>query len=149
MNKQRLIEGGIFIALGLITIMLSMQYTYMDKFTPGPGLFPFWLGVILAFLGAVMFLSGFRTATPSVRKVGLPRLRSLLPFAILVLLVATMSLLGALISIAIFTMILVRTVHRKTSWLSTISTGLLLSVACYVLFERLLGVPLPKGFLGI
>lgn len=148
MNKQRAIEGGIFTALGLATIGLSLRYTYMDRFTPGPGLFPFWLGVALTVIGAIMLLTAVQVQLAG-KSAGLPAWKSLIPFFVLALLVLTMSWAGSLISITLFTMALVKVSRGQTSWLGTISTGVLVSVAAYVLFERLLGVPLPRGFLGI
>lgn len=147
MNRQRLIEGGIFTALGLAIVMFSLEYTYMDRFTPGPGLFPFWLAVALTSLGAILFLSGVRSSAQE-KNTGF-KVKSLVPFGILALFVGSMNYLGAMIAIALFTVILIRFITPKTSWVRTVSVGVLLSLACYGIFDRLLGVPLPIGFLGI
>lgn len=148
MNKQRVIEGSIVTALGLTTVGLSRGYTYMDRYTPGPGLFPLWLGVLLTVFGAIVLLTGL--ASPGERpKAAALRPGDLVPLAVLALLVAGMELLGALVSIAVFNMILVRLLGRRTSWPAAAVVGIGVSIGCYLIFERLLGVPLPKGLLGI
>ncbi|MCL4425315.1 MAG: tripartite tricarboxylate transporter TctB family protein [Firmicutes bacterium] len=175
MNVNRLPEGIFVIIIGLVTIWLSLGYSYMERFTPGPGFFPFWLGLLLTVLGFIMLVSSaaqVRTlrrqqVTSDSRPVGNevtkeePVIGASTPFTgwsdlskvfaaliILVLLVLAMDWLGTTISVALFTILLIWFLNPRVSWKIVLGTGVLVAVASYLLFVVTLEVPLPKGIFG-
>lgn len=55
-------------AIGVGIVCWSLSYPYYDGRAPGPGFFPFWLGVLLAVAGIGIFLRGWlgpRSAEPA------------------------------------------------------------------------------------
>jgi hypothetical protein len=49
---DRLFAGALLL-LGLYVVWNALEYGYMRGTTPGPGFFPFWVGLALAIFSAV------------------------------------------------------------------------------------------------
>jgi hypothetical protein len=52
--------GLLFIAIGLAFAYAASTYRMGVLTSMGPGYFPFWLGILLTFLGACVFVTGIR-----------------------------------------------------------------------------------------
>ena len=55
-NRQDFWSGVMFIALGLGFAWQASSYQMGTAARMGPGYFPFWLGIVLALLGAIVLL---------------------------------------------------------------------------------------------
>ena len=64
MKKADRIFGVIGLGLALWSYLESTRLQYMTEFTPGPGFFPFWVGVVLALLSLYLIVSTY-TRKPS------------------------------------------------------------------------------------
>ncbi|MQA81456.1 MAG: hypothetical protein GEV10_23740 [Streptosporangiales bacterium] len=56
MTRASGVTAGVFVVLGLWVVYEAHRMTYSTPTGPGPGLFPFWLGCLLALLGLVWFV---------------------------------------------------------------------------------------------
>ncbi len=60
-SQKDLASGLMYLAAGLAFAIVSSTYTMGSATRMGPGYFPFWLGVILAALGAVLVAGSTRS----------------------------------------------------------------------------------------
>jgi putative tricarboxylic transport membrane protein len=115
---------------------------------PGPGFFPFWLGALLFICGAILFARTVfageggtaghffetRTAMESVIKVTVTA-TGMLVFTYLI---------GFRTASIIYLFVYLRFIG-KHRWPATIAMSLLIPIAGYVVFERILQILLPRG----
>lgn len=66
-NHRDLWAGVMFFAFGALFMVLSQQYQIGTAARMGPGFFPFVLGGLLAFLGAIIFLGAFSPRNEQLR----------------------------------------------------------------------------------
>jgi putative tricarboxylic transport membrane protein len=129
-----------------------MGMRYFTSIGPGPGFFPFWLGVILGLLGLAMII----VATVSVpeplpddfapEEGGVRRLSTVIgAIAGVALMLET---LGFGLSLAIVIPFLLITLEQRNPLIIAIIT-LLGSFGTNYVFTRWLNVPLPRGILGL
>ena len=64
-NKEDFWSGVMFFATGVAFSVVATSYSMGTSARMGPGYFPFWLGVCLAVLGAVVALSSFAKSAES------------------------------------------------------------------------------------
>lgn len=125
----------------------GLRLPYVVNSIPGPGFFPLWIGIVMAFLSALLFLTtrapnrAFGEGLAGLRRVGLVA-------GSFLLYIALMGYLGLLLSLTLLVAFVLRFVEEK-SWRASLGASLLIAVNCYLLFKAWLGVPLPKGPLGI
>jgi putative tricarboxylic transport membrane protein len=147
------IFGIIGLGLSLWCYLESTKFHYMAKFTPGPGFMPFWVGVALAILSCCLLFDTFRRV-PSKQddKKILPGRHALLRVgAILLLLFGvrfSMGVLGFPLTLAVFTAAILSILERY-SLLKSVAFGIAYAAVTWFLFEYLLTMGFPKGFLGI
>jgi hypothetical protein len=116
---------------------------------PGPGFFPFGLGIILILLSfALIFRHWERDSAPAPFWPGRAWLRPLLGVAILVFYALVIGFIGFLPTTFIFLIIWMRVIERLR-WRTILSISIGTTVALYLIFSFLLEVPLPQGFLGV
>src|SRR5262245_18771940 len=67
MKRSDLFSGLGLAAVGIFVIQQARSLTYRDEFGPGPGLLPFWLGILLTALAVGLVISTLtrRSAAPS------------------------------------------------------------------------------------
>lgn len=146
MTRPRLtkdvLAGGGFVAAGAAFAIASRAYPMGDGARPGPGAFPFWLGVLLAGLGLAIVLSGLRQGARGER---------LEPWDIRAILsvlggVAAFGLalprLGLVISILLLVGIS-SLGNRPVRWREAALNAACLSGACVMLFVVAIKLPLP------
>jgi putative tricarboxylic transport membrane protein len=150
MTMQRIHQtaGIVLLALAVMLMWQSWSLEYYTKLGPGPGFFPFWLGVALAGLVLIWL------AQVSMRS-GRPKEDAFLPdrsgrLRILAILVALgamaffVDVLGFQIAMFIFLGFLLRVLGRQTWWVTAVTT-LAGSVGVYHVFGRYLDVQLPAS----
>ena len=150
MTRLYQIVSVIFLALGALVIMLSLDLSYSADYGPGPGFFSFWLGILLILLALVDIVGltrAPRVPLPERFIPGKDGVRRIL-FIVGALVAALLLLqpLGFPLTILLFSLFLLRTMGRQ-SWWATAVISLIGSFGTFYLF-RLLQVSLPAGFLG-
>jgi putative tricarboxylic transport membrane protein len=151
-NKSNRVFAAICLGVSLWLILESSKYNYTVKYTPGPGFFPFWLGVALS-----MFSIALLIETIFKRKGGkhlneptrMPAKHSLYRVGLITLFTAAVSLLmtslGFVLSTILFVSVILFSMERIPAVRSVI-TGLAMSACIYLIFEYWMEIGLPAGF---
>jgi putative tricarboxylic transport membrane protein len=141
-------SGVALAALGLYIIVQARQWEYLGPEGPGPGFFPFWYGVAMLGLSALLIVSHLRRVSARRNPIEWVKVgRALSTWLSLAVSVALFKPLGFMISFALLTYFIVAVMYRRP-----LKTAALTAVASaggfYLVFDRALGVPLPVGVLG-
>lgn len=156
MRRADQVTGLALFVSAVIFTAVARQFAYWSPNGPGPGFLPFWLGLALAVLSALLVIGATRRAEtaepgrpeePSSRPAG-QGLRHLL--AVLVatgLLVALLNVLGMILACMLFLVGLLRFVERH-SWRSSLGVAVGTAAVNYLVFTYWLKVPFPVGPLG-
>jgi len=145
-NVGDILGSLVLFLLGIGAIIGAIRLQVGSPTEPQPGFFPFVGGIILVVFSTILFLQGWlggakkRVASG---EIGRPALL----LAVLIVLVAILDRLGYVIGTLIASGLILRILNVK-SWRVLIMTSLCLSIGTYVLFDKLLGVDLPVGFLA-
>ena len=139
------------LAAGMIWAALGLPYGDIRK--PGPGFFPFWLGVIMGAMSIGLFvrtaLTGENARTiGSILREDVRRSKVLLVLAALIFYAFFMDDVGFLIVTFLLMVVLLRFIEPQP-WKGVIGWALAGSVGSYLIFEVLMKLRLPKGWLGI
>lgn len=151
-NADR-IFGVIGLGLALWSYLESTRLTYMTEYTPGPGFFPFWVGVSLALLSVYLIVESYvRKPSEKDSKKILPEKRMLyrVGFIMLMLVVVryTMSFLGFPLTLALFAAAILLLLEHYSIFKS-VCLGIAYAGVTWFIFEYMLSMGFPKGFLGI
>lgn len=140
--------GGLFLLLGIFIAREATKLEFASSYGAGSGFFPFWLGIAIVVLGAVVMAQGARElAAPSAHQpaaTGSKR-RVLAYFAILAFVIG-LDLLGFVTAFTFLVAFLLKLEGEK--WRSVFSVALASGIGFYLFFIRLLAVDLPIGPLG-
>jgi putative tricarboxylic transport membrane protein len=153
MRKADRIFGVIGLGLSLWCYLESTRLDYMTQFTPGPGFMPFWVGVVLAILSCYLIVDSY------LRKGGKKDDAKLLPEkhalyrvgAIMLMLFGvrfSMNFLGFPLTLVLFTAAILLFLERY-SILKSVGYGIAYAAVTWFVFQRILSMGFPKGFLGI
>lgn len=153
MRKADRIFGVIGLGLSLWCYLESTRLTYMAEFTPGPGFMPFWVGVILAILSCFLLFDTFRRkATDKDNKSVLPAKHALIRVGILIAMLFgvkfSMTTLGFPLTLVLFTTAILSILERY-SIIRSVGYGIAYAAVTWFVFEYILTMGFPKGFLGI
>jgi hypothetical protein len=159
----------VLIGLGVVVIIESSSLGLWTTLGPGPGLLPLLLGAALVGLTAIWVAQGVlssRAASGSAADHGpesaaatapdgdddsarpLDRAYIAVVVVSLVVLACVIDLLGFQISMALFLLLHLRWVGR-CGWLLSVALSLAGSIGVFVLFDRVLNVPLPLSSLPV
>ena len=141
----QIVAGLCFLAIGIGFTVGAVRLQIGVPTEPQPGFFPFWDGVILIALSAVFLFKawgGRAGESHAFGRLGGPAVVVLA----LVLYVATMETVGYVITTALLSAAVLKVLETKPRVLVLMS--LILAVASYLIFDRLLGVTLPLGLLA-
>lgn len=148
-----LANAGVWISFGLLVYTLtmffqSMTLDYTNPLGPGPGFLPLWISGILFAVTLIYLWESLKGQVISIREI-LPQgsarydislmLGGLCVFALLVEYVG----FGTAGSLLIYLMIM-----RKYKWYYAMPAALVISFTVSVIFQNLLGVPLPVNEYG-
>ena len=151
MRSADRIAGAALLALAVgFSAGALKEYTYWGENGPGSAFLPFWLGVVMAVLAAMLLVGALRSADPGPAWLpsgtGLRRLA--LVIAATAAFVALLNVIGMTIGTVLFLVVLMRFLDRQ-SWPVTIGVALAVAALNYVVFTRWLHVPLPTGPFGL
>jgi|WetSurMetagenome_2_1015567.scaffolds.fasta_scaffold664469_1 putative tricarboxylic transport membrane protein len=137
----------ILTVLGIIITFASLKYGFGTFRAPGPGLFPFFIGLSLFIFGLALAISEFRTP---MRSASLSRedfrtfLFMILAFCIWIL---VMPLLGYVI-VTVLVAFGICKIMKLEGWWKPLSVSVGTALFIYFLFDYCLYIDLPKGILG-
>ena len=139
-----------FIALGLAFALKATTYSMGTAARMGPGYFPFWLGVVMATLGAVILLSSLNKKA---EKTEVDRF----DFKILAIIVGSIVLFGFTLRplgliVSLFLLVAISSLaSHEHSWKVSITNAAFLVVLCWLSFVKGLGLVFPiwPSFLGL
>jgi len=149
-SQQNFWSGLMFIILGIFFAGFAVDYQMGTAAKMGPGYFPFWLGVILAILGAIV---GISSLSPKAEKADVPKLDMKITGIILgnvVLFGILLRPLGLYLS-AFLLVLLSSMASHEFKWKVAIINGICLTIAIHLIFIMGLGLifPLWPSFLGL
>ena len=133
---------GAFAAVGVYVLVSSIDLGLWTSLGPGPGLFPFAMGAVLAAMSAVWLVQELRR--PSDTAEGVDRGLVIAVVLSLTVLAAVMDLIGFQLSMFLFLMYHLKVRGRRT-WISSLITALAGSVGAFYAFNYGLNVTLPAS----
>lgn len=150
MRRADRIAGAVLLAFAVAFSAGALKhYTYTGPGGPGSAFLPFWLGVLMAVLAAMLLVGALRSPSPGPqwlpRGEGLRRL--LLVLGVTVAFVALLKVLGMILGTALFLIVLLRRLDR-IPWPTTLAVAVATAGLNYLVFTYWLRVPLPEGVLG-
>ena len=113
---------------------------------PGPGFFPFYLGLLLVGVSLIVFFQGLKQR-PGEAETGIKRGRVFLALTAVFIYAFIIELAGYLLSTFFLMLLLLRMMVRKGWWFAPL-ISLVIPLGSYVLFKIWLQVLLPRGVLG-
>lgn len=131
---------GAFAAVGVYVLISSVGLGLWTSLGPGPGLFPFAMGAVLAAMSVLWLVQELRR--PSETPEGVDRGLVIAVVLSLAILAAVMDLIGFQLSMFLFLMYHLK-VRGRRSWISSLITALAGSVGAYYAFYYGLNVSLP------
>jgi len=143
----------ICMGLSLWLILEAQQFNYLSKFGPGPGFFPFWLGIILGAFSVFTFVHTIvRKRTEEEDAPRLPGWHSIGRVALIMLVLVGFALimkaLGFILTVFLFVAVILFALEGD-SLVKSVFYGVMFSAGVFLIFIYWLEVDLPKGLLGI
>jgi CBS domain-containing protein len=149
-NKQNFWAGVMFVILGLGFAWKATDYSMGTAARMGPGYFPFWLGIIMASLGALIMLTALHKKAEKTEVGRFDfKLIGIITAAVIVF-AFLLQPAGLVVSMIVLVIISALASHEHT-WKVTIANAIFLSVLCYFAFVVGLKLVFPiwPAFLGM
>jgi putative tricarboxylic transport membrane protein len=142
------LSGAVLAALGTYIVIQARIWPYYGFDGPGPGFFPLWYGVLMILLSLGLIVGTVRAPEAEEKKIDIAGIRrALTVWAAFVACLIVMGFLGFVISFALFTIFVVTYVFERPL-VTAVLTGVLSSLAFYIVFAKVLLVQLPTGWVG-
>ncbi len=153
MNTKLILRGKgvwdfIFSILGIVIMVSSIQLGFGSLGQPGPGLFPFFTGLMIFTAELVVIVSSIQKERNADSLLNKEAIRMLL--ALIVILcgwIVIMPYLGYIL-VTFATVFVFAKVLNQKGWLTPLILSAGTSLMVYILFERFLYLDLPLGFWG-
>jgi len=145
-NPSGVLGSLLLFLVGMGAIIGAVRLHVGSPTEPQPGFFPLLAGISLIVLSSIIFFQEWLGYGQKKEAFGEVRRPALL-LAVLIVLVAVLDRLGYVIGTFIASGLILRLLDVK-SWRVLIITSLGLSIGTYLLFDRLLGIDLPRGMLA-
>jgi drug/metabolite transporter (DMT)-like permease len=142
-SQKDLIAGAFLVVVGVAFAFGATHYNFGVSSKPGPGYFPFGLGVILALLGLIVFIGSFGRPMRGGDPVGA------IPWRPLICIVGALLLFGFLLPrigfLISFPLMIVLTAAGSTEfrWKDALLNALVLTVFSYLIFIAGLKLTIP------
>ena len=142
-SQKDFVSGLALIAVGVAFAIGATDYDFGSAVRPGPGYFPFGLGIILAILGGVVLFSAFTSKRTDGDPIGRIPWRPLLCIVgALVFFGFALPRLGFLISFPVM-IVLTSAGGSEFTWRDALLNALILTVMSYVIFIYGLQLTIP------
>ena len=153
MKKADQWSGLLLLAVAVAICWGSLQMAYGELRSPGPGFYPFWLGVLLGGMALALIVASTMNAGEGkdlleILHEKVRRRNMLLVLAALILYGALLDVIGFLIGTLLLMILLLRYVEPQP-WKSVFGWAVGGTLAAYAIFEVWMKLRLPKGILGI
>jgi putative tricarboxylic transport membrane protein len=138
----------LFVVFSVVIGFEARKYPLGTIDNPGPGFLPLLLGVAMAVMAVALAVRVWRNGEAEAHRPFWPDKGGLskvsLTFATILLFTALLEITGYMVNILFLFLILLRPIGRqKWVWSMAISIGA--TVVAYLLFDRWLMIPLPRG----
>jgi hypothetical protein len=138
-NARDFYAGLLFVAFGVVALVMAQSYATGTAARMGPGYFPKLLGILLIGLGSVQSLIGLRTSAPRPEWHWRPLFILLASVALFILVTPWLGLIAA----GLVLVFVASSASHEFRWREALVVGLVQGVAAAALFAYALGVPLP------
>ena len=137
----------LLMVLGFVIMIVSKAYGFGSFKRPGPGLYPFFVSLIIVSSGMILLILGLKSKSsePLFNKNTLKIF--LLMFATFIIWIIAMPLLGYVIITFVTTYCFCK-VMRLEGWIKPLALSVGTALFIYVLFDVWLYIDLPRGILG-
>jgi hypothetical protein len=136
-------SGLMFIVTGVAFAWGALNYSFGNSARPGPGYFPFGLGILLAILGAVVLFGALTVETDDGDPIGAWGWKPLIIIVLsLVVFGLTLPRLGLVISLPLL-VCLVSTAGDEFHWKDAVLNAAVLTALSYVVFVKGLSLTIP------
>ena len=136
-------SGLMFLVVGIGFAWGATSYSFGNSARPGPGYFPFGLGVLLAVLGAMVLFKALTIETEDGEKVGHFAWKPLIVILVAVgIFGAILPRLGLLISLPLLVAIS-SWASDEFSWKATVINAVVLTAMSWVIFVKGLSLTIP------
>ena len=143
-NTDRITAVLLLIVSAAFAAGALRYYKWWGHDGPGSAFLPFWLGVVMACLAALMLFRNSKNQIVAWMPAGVARRRVLVVLAITAAFIALLKVLGMVVGTALFLVVLVRYLGRHPWWV-TIAIALAAAGANWLVFVYWLRVPMPEG----
>ena len=133
--------------LGLVIMVFSLAYGFGTLRRPGPGLYPFFIGLFISVFSAALLISDPKPKDRSALFAPQGRKTFLLMIAVFCLWILLMPLLGYVVVTLLATYAFGK-IMKLEGWWKPISLSAGTALFLYLLFDYWLYIDLPKGFWG-
>ena len=145
MRRSELAAAAVLLLVGLFTIAQSRTLSYWYQQAPGPGFVPFWLGVLLTGVAALILVTPAGASGAATRLGATGKPVALTVFAAGALLLSPLAGMptacGLFMAAALFLV-------EPRRWIRNIVVAAATTASVSLLFVHGLGVPLPLGPFG-
>ncbi len=152
MRRTEIVVAAVFLLLGVHVLQQASTLAYSEKYGPGAGFLPFWLGVAWIVLALIhisnILLQPRLYSGPHPFPSRQAAIRVVVSFAILLVTVWVMGQLGLLVALGVMVLAFLGGIERKRWWTAAVA-AVGISLVVYLLFGVVLGVPFPQGPFGI
>jgi putative tricarboxylic transport membrane protein len=142
------VSSVLLILFAAFVLFESREYPLGSIDNPGPGFLPILLGVAIGLMSIVLLIKEWKKEKPQTESISWPDraglLRVSLIFAVTLLFTVFFEITGYIVNTFVLFLVLLRPVGRQ-KWIWTLSISVGTTVACYLLFDRWLMLPLPRG----
>jgi hypothetical protein len=141
-NQRDFGAGVMFILVGIFFALIATQYRMGTAAKMGPGYFPFWLGVLMAFIGLLLL---FNSLSKKATEEKMPKW----DFKIMLWITGSVVLYGVLLPtmgffVAIFALVLVSaSAGHDFGWKGSLLNAVILMLFTYLAFVKGLGLTFP------
>ena len=133
-SQRDFYAGLLLIAVGAAFAIGATNYNFGSAMRPGPGYFPFGLGIILAILGMIVFVTSFNRRCTDGDPIGhIPWRPLLCVVGAIVFFGVALPLVGFIVS---FPLMIILTAYASTefTWKDALLNAFVLTTASYVIF---------------
>ena len=142
----QMVAGLLVWAIIASLVWFTRGLPYMEEGAPGPRFMPIVLALFLSVLNILYWLETF--FSKSEKKLSMPRLSQLIRpagfFLVGLLMIFLWERLGVVATVLLSSFLELKVIEGH-SWTRSVLVGLLLSISTWLLFQVVLGIPLPTG----